>query len=288
MRSEQELLDLIRTTAADDDRIRAVILSGSRTNPSAPRDIFQDFDILYLVTDVAPFADDRAWIQRFGEPLIVQMPEAMQAPPPENDGRFVYLMLFTDGSRIDLTLLPLANFEARALDSLSVVLLDKDDRLPPLPPPSDRDYRPQAPTAQAFADCCNEFWWVCPSVAKGLWRDELPYAKHIFEQFAREQLMTMLTWYVGVKTQFSGSPGKFGKYLRRYLDPELWAMLEQTYADADAAHTWDALLTMCALFRIAATAVAEQSGFAYPSGDDERVSTYLRRVRALPKTATNL
>jgi aminoglycoside 6-adenylyltransferase len=236
MRSEQELLDLILTTAKSDDRIRAVILSGLRTNPNAPRDIFQDFEILYLVTHVAPFIDDHTWIQRFGELMIVQMPEAMHDPPPQNDGSFVYLMLFTDGNRIDLTLFPLANLTALAIDSLSVLLLDKDNHFAPFPPPSDSDYLPKMPTAQAFFDCCNEFWWVCPGVAKGLWREELPYAKHNFERFVREQLMKMLTWYVGSKTHFSHSPGKFGKYLKQYLEPELWEMLEQTYSDADTEH----------------------------------------------------
>ena len=40
MRSEQEMFDLILQTAREDDRIRAVIMNGSRANPSAPRDIF--------------------------------------------------------------------------------------------------------------------------------------------------------------------------------------------------------------------------------------------------------
>ena len=55
MRSEQEMLELIVETARSDDRIRAVIMVGSRANPKARRDIFQDFDIVYLVKDVAPF-----------------------------------------------------------------------------------------------------------------------------------------------------------------------------------------------------------------------------------------
>lgn len=40
MRSEQEMFDLILNTARDDERIRAVYMNGSRTNPNAPKDIF--------------------------------------------------------------------------------------------------------------------------------------------------------------------------------------------------------------------------------------------------------
>ena len=37
MRNEQQMLELILSTARQDERIRAVCLEGSRTNPKAPR-----------------------------------------------------------------------------------------------------------------------------------------------------------------------------------------------------------------------------------------------------------
>jgi aminoglycoside 6-adenylyltransferase len=288
MRSEQTILDLILETARQDDRIRAVVMNGSRANPNAPRDIFQDFDVVYYVTDIEPFRNNLNWIDRFGERMMLQMPEAMQDPPPLNDGSFNYLMQFMDGNRIDLTLLPLAMFEEIPDDSLSIMLLDKDGRFQPFDPPSDSDYLPKPPTAQQFSDCCNEFWWVSLNVAKGWWREEIPYAKHMLDVYMRDQLMKMLTWYVGVKTQFSANPGKFGKYLKRYLEPELWAMLEKTYSDASYEHTWDALFSAGDLFRTTAIQVAEHGGFDYPYHDDERVSAHLRHVRTLPRQATDM
>src|SRR5215813_13265845 len=285
MRSAQEMLGRIVTTAASDDRVRAVIMNGSRANPNARRDIFQDFDIVYLVTDVDSFKHDQQWINRFGELMILQMPDAMGEPPPINDGRFAYLMQFTDGNRIDLTLFPIAKFSERKKDSLSVLLLDKDNVVGPLPAPSERDYLSPQPSAKAFFDCCNEFWWVCPYVAKGLWREELVYAKYALDHVVRDQLRKMLTWYVGVKTQFLRNPGNYGKHFQRYLEPELWTMLEKTYADADYDHTWEALFTMCELFRVVSKQVATHFGFEYPQGDDEKVSAHLSHVRYLPRDA---
>jgi aminoglycoside 6-adenylyltransferase len=288
MRSEQEMLELIIDTARNDERIRAVIMSGSRANLDAPRDPFQDFDVVYIVTDVAPFKHNYAWIKRFGELMIMQMPEDMQDPPPSNDGSFAYLMQFTDGNRIDLGIYPLAKLNELEKDSQSLLLLDKDGIIEPFAPASDSDYLPQPPTAKAFSDCCNEFWWVCPYVAKGLWREQIPYAKHMADQVVREQLTKMLTWHIGVKTQFSKSPGKLGKYFKQYLEPDLWAMLLKTYSDADYDNTWEALFDMCDLFRITALYVAEQFGFDYPHGDDERVSAHLRHVRLLPRNAKEI
>ena len=104
MRSESEVLDLIVNTARDDDRIRAVILNGSRANPGSPRDIFQDFDIVYIVTDVVSFTADAHWIERFGEMMVLQMPDDMRDPPPDKNDGFAYLIQFTDGNRIVLSL----------------------------------------------------------------------------------------------------------------------------------------------------------------------------------------
>lgn len=287
-RSEQEILDLILGAARDDDRIRVVILNGSRANPNARPDPFRDFDIVYVVTDPVPFRHNLDWIKRFGELMIMQLPDEMLDPPPGEDERYAYLMQFADGNRIDLTIYPLAKLAALGRDSLSILLLDKDGLIAPFGPSNESDYLPEPPTAKAFSDCCNEFWWVCPYVAKGLWRQELPYAKFMMDQAVRDQLVKMLTWYVGVKTGFSRGPGKLGKHLEQCLEPELWAMLLETYPDADYGRIWASLHAMGELFRLVATHVANHFGFEYPHGDDQRVSAHLRHVQRLPKGAQEI
>jgi aminoglycoside 6-adenylyltransferase len=288
MRSEQEMYELILDTARNDERIRAVILNGSRVNPNAPRDIFQDYDVVYIVTEVAPFKHNLHWIERFGELMIVQMPDDMSDSPPSDDGSFAYLMQFADGNRIDLTLYPMAKLKELGKDSLSLLLLDKDGVIQPFASPNDNDYLPKPPTSKEFADCCNEFWWVCTYVAKGLWREEIIYAKYMLDEVVQEQLMKMLTWHIGVKTRFAHDPGKFGKYFKRYLEPDLWDMLQKTYSDAGYDNTWEALYTICNLFRMTAIHIAEHFGFNYPHGDDERVRAHLNHVRLLPKNAKEI
>lgn len=282
MRSEQEMFDLILNTAHADGRIRAVIMNGSRANPHARRDIFQDYDIVYLVTEMEPFVDNRAWIERFGELMILQMPDAMQDPPPAHYPSFAYLAQFMDGNRIDLTIHPVDRLGEMARDSQSILLLDKDGCVEPFDPPSDRDYLPQPPSPHAFACCCNEFWWVSTYVAKGLWRDELPYARQHLEEVLRTELHKMLAWRFGVQTGFAVAPGKSGKHLQQQLGPALWAQWLQTCAGGSVEEHWEALEAMCALFRQVAQDVAAHFGYTCSPGDDERVTAYLRQVRRLP------
>lgn len=290
MRSERQMFELILETAKDDDRIRAVIMNGSRANPNAPRDIFQDFDIVYIVTDVAPFRKNLEWIQRFGEMIILQMPDDMQDPPAIG-GSFGYLMQFMDGNRIDLGIFTLTQWkeQGRDRDSLSVLLLDKDGVIGAFAPASEASYLPKPPSAKAFADCCNEFWWVSPYVAKGLWRQEIVYAKCLHDEAVRNgELLKMLRWHIGLKTDFKVNPGKFGKYFEKYLERELWDLLLKTYSDASYENTWDALFTTGDLFRRVAIPIAEHYGFEYPQADDEKVTAFLKHIRSLTRDAKEI
>jgi aminoglycoside 6-adenylyltransferase len=288
MRSESEMLDLILDTAKRDERVRAVIMNGSKINPNAPKDFFQDYDVVYIVTEKDSFLADPGWIKVFGELMILQLPDEMSDPPPEGTDYYAYLMQFADGIRIDLSLYPVSKLDKLEHDSLTLTLLDKDGILPNFPPPNDSTYIPNPPTARAFFDCTNEFWWVSLYVAKGLWRQEIVYAKHMLDLYVREELMKMLNWYVGMKTDFQKSPGKLGKYLEKYLEPELWELLMHTYSDADYEHTWQALITMGELFRRVAIPVAQHFSFDYLYSEDERVSAHLRHVHELPRDAREM
>ncbi len=286
MRSEREILDLILNFARDHDEVRAVVMNGSRVNPKATRDPFQDYDVVYFVRSVEPFRRNADVVRYFGEIMILETPEDMIDPPPVGDGHYNYLMQFLDGNRIDLSFYALEQVELIVKDSLSLVLLDKDDLIKELPPPSEAGYLPHQPSAKSFDDCCNEFWWLNSYVAKGLWRGELIYSKYMLDTLMREQLMKMLTWYFGIQTDFQKSPGKLGKYLKGQIDAELWALLERTYSDAQLDNIWEALFSMDDLFRQIAKAVANCFGFNYPEQDDINVTNYVRLVRRLPRDAT--
>ncbi len=74
MRSEGEITNLILNVAESNDRIRAVLLNGSRANPKAKKDNFQDYDIVYIVREINSFVSDHSWIDVFGDRIILQMP----------------------------------------------------------------------------------------------------------------------------------------------------------------------------------------------------------------------
>lgn len=282
MRSEKEMFGMILGFAEKDERIRAVSMEGSRVNKNVPKDMFQDYDISYHVTDMDSFISDKNWIDVFGNRIIMQMPEAMSLYPPQLGNWFSYLMLFEDWNRIDMKLVPVGETALYLRsDKLIKILLDKDGIFPVNISPSDEDYHVKKPSREFFDDCCNEFWWVCTYVAKGLWRKEILYANQHLNDYVRPALLQMLEWRAGILTDFSVSVGKSYKYLERYLSVEEWDKLLKTYRCDSYEAGWSALLMTVELFRDVSLFVARELGYKYNEEDDRRVALYLNRVRNL-------
>lgn len=283
MRSEKEMFDLILNFAKNDERVRAVYIGGSRTNPNVKKDIYQDYDIVYVVTETKSFLDNKNWISVFGDIAIVQEPDLVDVGfGMEHDFNrsYTWLMLFKDGNRIDLGIkIKDEMLKEYTDDKLTVPLLDKDNCLPKIPPPTDKDYWVKRPTELQYASCCNEFWWCLNNVAKGIARDELPYAMWMFNVIVRNMLVKMVEWYIGVNTDFSVSAGKQGKFFKKYLPEELYEMYSKTYSDSDYNNFWASVFKACELFRTIAMTVSGHFGYTYNQSEDTNLTEYLINVK---------
>ncbi|ERJ12212.1 aminoglycoside 6-adenylyltransferase [Haloplasma contractile] len=292
MRTEQEMFDLILNVAKNDERIRAVYMNGSRINTNIQKDIFQDYDIVFVVTETKPFIEDENWINVFGELLMVQEPD-------KNDHAigmdvnfnlyYGYLMLFKDGNRIDLHLeTKEAMLAEYGIDSLTLPLLDKDHCLPPIQQPSDIDYWVNTPTEPLFTRNCNNFWWCIQNVAKGIWRRELPFAKQMFDRVIKDLLDEMVSWWIGSQHGFEISVGKMGKYFEDYLPEVYWNLYKRSYSDSNYNHLWDSVFATCDLYRLLSKDIATQFKFKYPIKDDKNMTEFLKHIRSLPHDAEGI
>lgn len=167
MRTDQEMLGLILETA-ETLKVEAVAMSGSRTDTKAPKDEFQDYDLVYVVDDLDNLTNDLSWLDQFGNRMIEQEVTLGH--------RCLYLMLFEDGNRIDLTICP-KDYINEWVDSEAgfTVLVDEKDLFESYSPKLQRYWTSQA-TEKDFKESCNEFWWVSAYVVKGICRKQVIYA----------------------------------------------------------------------------------------------------------------
>jgi len=274
MRTEEDITELIISVAKSDDRIRAVLLSGSRANPLAPKDIYWDYDVCFYVADVEPFYNKPEWItEKFGKPLIMQMPETMRYPA--GDGHFGYLTIFPDGVRIDLSF----DFRRYIDDGEpAIILLDKDNGkgfLPAIPAPSDKFWHIKPPDELFYYSCCNNFWWCLNNIGKGIVRDELPYVMNMLNDVVRTELHDMINWYIGTNHGFNLSTGKDFKYIKNYLPSEIYERYIKTYPSGNYSEIWNSIWIMCDLFRDLAIKVAEHFNFEYKQHEEDAMRRYL-------------
>ncbi len=289
MRSEEEIYRLLIDIAKSDDRILAAYMNGSRTNPNVPKDIFQDYDIVYVVRETKTFIEDKDWIHRFGKILYMQYPDENPYYPSDKENSYAWLMQFEDGVRIDLTVQS-AQFALEHIhdDKLCQILLDKETLLPEIPKSTDEDYYVKKPTDAQFQACANEFWWCSNNIAKGLWREEMPYVQDMTNFVVRKQLESMLSWKVGIKKDFQVSVGKSAKYLYRWLEADEYQRYLNTYFNGTIEEAWTAVLHMCDLFEQTAEYVGRKLGYTYNAAEGIAAKGFLKRVRQLSKDAESV
>lgn len=136
--------------------------------------------------------------------------------------------------------------------------------------------------------CANEFWWCSNNIAKGLWREEMPYVQDMTNVIVRKQLEKMLCWKVGIQTDFQVSAGKSAKYLYRWLEADEYQGYLDTYFGGNVQEAWEAVMRMCGLFEKTAEYVGSLLGYPYDAAEGRAARGFLERVRRLPKDAKSI
>lgn len=264
MRDETEMLDLILQTAKT-LQVKAVAMSGSRINPKAPKDEFQDYDVVYIVDYLDNLTSDLSWLDLFGNRLIEQHVLL--------DQRHLYLMLFEDGNRIDLTLCPKEHIK-EWVDSEAgfTVLEDPEHLFEPYSQKLERFWMSPASETD-FKNSCNEFWWVSAYVVKGICRKQVFYATNHLYGICQQELLKVLAWLVA-SDRGAVDIGKNYKYLFQYLPAEKENEFSSLLDFSSLDKITQSLFATMQLFHREAQRLAQKLGFDYDKEVAEKMIEY--------------
>lgn len=280
----EEMFDLIIETAEEDDRIRAVTMEGSKVNPGSVHDKYSDFDMTFYVTDIREFTSDKDYMKRFGEILIMQMPEDFYNHPYDYKSRepFTYLTQYKDGNRIDLTFIDISDIEVINLffKEPRKVLINKDSFKELSDIETDVFFYISKPGEFEFFNTVNEFRWVSNYATKGLCRDEFFYARHAMEFLMMNMFIKMLNWKIGIDNDFKVSTGSSSKYLKKYLTAEEMQRFKDIFAGSDYNDMWDKLFLMYDYFTELSTYVAEKLFYPIDNEEAKNVRDFMLQRRA--------
>ena len=166
--------------------------------------------------------------------------------------------------------------------------MDKDNILPDIQESTDAGYYVKCPSKEQFLCTCTEFWWCLNNVAKGLWREELLYVQDMMNFCVRKQLEKMISWKIGIQTDFAVSVGKSSKYMFKWINEVEYEEYLSTYALGSAKDCWRAVFKMTELFSIITKFVAQELGYSYNVEEEMACMEFLNVVYALPKDAKKI
>lgn len=266
MRTDTEIMTLI-LQIADTLKVEAIALSGSRTNPQSVKDEFQDYDVVYIVDDLEDLISDLSWLDQFGNRLISQHNVV--------EHRHLYLMLFEDSNRIDLTLCPKEHIQEWLDSEAGFSVLKDDNGLFEAYQPNAKRYWTAPPSEEEFAASCNEFWWVSTYVVKAIRRNHLIYATDHFYGICQQELLKVLAWQVA-SDRGTVDIGKNYKYLFQYLPAEKEKEFSTLLDLSSLDKITQSLFSTMKGFDREAQILAQKMGFTYDKEVAEKMITYAK------------
>ena len=264
MRTEAEMFDVILKTA-ETLQVKAVAMSGSRTNPKVPKDEFQDYDVVYIVNDLDNLTSDLSWLDQFGKRIIEQEVTL--------GNRCLYLMLFEDGNRIDLTLCPKEHIKEWVESEAEFIVLEDKKSLFESYSPSPQRYWTSPASAIEFEKTCNEFWWVSAYVVKGICRNQVIYATDHLYGICQQELLKVLNWQVA-SDRGKVDIGKNYKYLFNYLPAEQKKEFSDLLDFSSIDKITQSLLATMELFHQEDQSLAKKMGYDYDKEVAEKMIQY--------------
>ena len=264
MRIETEMMNLI-LQIAESLKVDAVALSGSRTNDHAPKDEFQDYDVVYVVDNLDNLTRDISWLDQFGKRIVEQEVTLGH--------RRLFLMLFEDGNRIDLTLCPKEGINEWVDSEAGFTVLVDDKGLFESYTTSPERYWTSPASQIDFEKGCNEFWWVSTYVVKGICRKQVIYATDHLYGICQQELLKILAWQVA-SDKGKIDIGKNYKYLFQYLPTEKEKKFSALLDFSSIEKITQSLLATMEFFHQEAQYLAQKMGFKYEKEVAEKMIEY--------------
>ena len=240
-------------------------MSGSRTDTKASKDEFQDYDVVYVVENLDELITDLSWLDQFGKRIIEQEVTLGH--------RRLYLMLFEDGNRIDLTLCPKEHIQEWVDSEAGFnVLEDPEHLFEPYSQNLERDWTSPA-SAIEFEKACNEFWWVSAYVLKGICRKQVIYATDHLYGICQQELLKVLAWQVA-SNRGVVDIGKNYKYLFNYLPTEKGKEFSNLLDFSSIDKITQSLFATMEFFHQESQFLANKMGFDYDMEVAEKMIEY--------------
>lgn len=253
MRKENEIVELVKAVAFNDDNVYAVI----RTNLKPVREYSYKYEFYFIVKDTEKYSDDNVFEQCFGDRILLYRGDKNY--PEFFPGTKAHLMIFRDGVTIVINTMDKDTFFSKysgeskhenvwmgdtyqkILDKENIIAIE--DRLE-----ENQTLFSDRPTEQDYAGTIDEFWWVLKSFAEYILREELLSAMFYLNMPVRDLLNKMIKWHIFLENGKPVDMGILDSNMEQLLDVEYFSLYKKTYPTGECESLWIAYSAVTELF----------------------------------------
>lgn len=278
----EALLNRIKEFALRNENVRALALIGSSVRDDGLGDEFSDIDLFLVSDEPSLFVEGASWARGIGEcwfSFSESVPDARH-----RERRF----LFSGGLDVDFVVIDEADlrdnpdvlFIAKAIASGGIrVLVDKGGLAPALLALRDEPKAFRFPEADAFLNQVSDFYFHCVWATKKCLRGEYWVALQCVNGYLKARTLSMLECYERVINGLDYDTRYDGRYLERWVDPDLKGEIAGSFASYDRGDILRAIDAGLSLYRKASRAIASYLNVPYPETEAERVRAWIDTVR---------
>jgi aminoglycoside 6-adenylyltransferase len=280
--SEDTFLSKVLDWALRQDRLGAVILTGSRGRGDGAVDAVSDYDVEVFVAEPERYGTSSAWLEEIS-PVWVYLPPS-QVGHEDGGRRVVRLAFFEEGKKVDFQIRPteaLADIAEDGLDDLYergyVVLADPSGLASRLPAPAGRAPRVRPPTSADLFDVCSEFWFEAAHIPGYLARGELWIVK-FRDGTMKQMLLRLAEWDARARRGPDVDVWHLGIHMREWAAPDVWEDLHHCFGHFDAEDTFAAFQATLDLFSKLSRRVAESFGLDHPTRIEDAIRPHVATI----------
>ncbi|MBE5960973.1 MAG: hypothetical protein E7256_06235 [Lachnospiraceae bacterium] len=284
METYEMLFDKIKVFAQKEERIRAMVLFGSRARKEKSFDEYSDYDIIFFVSDENYFLKTDGWLKNIAEYKISFV-------EPTAARGFERRIFFDNAMDMDFIFYNVKDVEKITQSSIIQswyargveVIVDKIgyQMLMQNMVPVHATY--QKPTVDEFENLVHTFWFHAIWAEKKLLRGEIWAAKNCIDGYMKTLLREMLEYRKKSQQGLNFDTWHDGRFIDEWLEPEVKSALNHAYGKYERTNLETAMEKTMNLFSTAAKQAAKNWGYVYPLCAEQYAFEQVKRLATLKK-----
>ncbi|MGE6261127.1 aminoglycoside 6-adenylyltransferase [Heyndrickxia sporothermodurans] len=270
-----KIIEKLIVYAEEDERIRTVLIVGSRARTVVPADQWSDLDLVIFAKDAQSFLTDKKWIVNIGKPYISFLENTAVG------GGLERRIVFENGLDVDFAFFPPSSISELEKDSEVIkvfsrgvrVLVDKDRLTESLKEKAkEKIYNVPSISTEEINNMIQDFWYHSMLASKKLRRGELLDGKSICDSYMKNLLFSLIKIQTRLNKGAEYDTWHGYRFFEKWADPSIVQAFKGLYAHYEEEEIWTALQNTMQVFRNTAINVCEALHINYPFEADEYAS----------------